>query len=159
VTDELSATQVREVRRAYDGLSAGEQAALGRCGDAQGIMMERAFWRVVGSASDETRLRLAHLVACFPAAAQMENPEGFRVGSYLRAALHPGRSAVEPREATRYRQLVQARDVDELVHRMRRILSEAQQPVDWGVLGRDMFQWSDKVRKAWDKDFFAPLAS
>ena len=59
----------------------------------------------------------------------------------------------------KYRQLVQARDVDELVPRIRRLLQAAKRPVDWGLLGRDLFFWSDKIRKAWDRDFYgAPPA-
>ncbi len=156
---ELTAEQAREVRQRYDALSPQERAALARCPDANAIMMERSFWSVAGSSSDDVRLRLAHLVACYPNAPQMADPAGFKPGAFLRSVLHPGAESVEPAQAQRYRQLVQARDVDELVHRLRRILAEAKAPVDWGVLGRDMFQWSDMVRKVWDKDFYgAPPA-
>jgi len=152
--DQLTVEQARDVRKSYDGLLPEERAALARCPDAQTIMMDRAFWKVAGSTPDDVRLRVAHLVACFPAAGQVAEPARFRAGAFLRSVLHPGAETVDVAQATRYRQLVQARDVDELVHRIRRILTEAKQPVDWGVLGRDMFHWSDKVRKVWDKDFY-----
>ncbi|MGI5861840.1 MAG: type I-E CRISPR-associated protein Cse2/CasB [Myxococcales bacterium] len=153
--EELSVQQARELRQAYDALSPEERAALQRAPDANAIMMERVFWKLAGSAPDSIRLRLAHLVACFSAAPQLENPEGFRPGAFLRKALYPSATSLEPAEAARYRQLVQARDVDELVPRIRKVLAAAKAPVDWGVLGRDLFAWSDKVRKAWDKDFYA----
>jgi hypothetical protein len=101
------------------------------------------------------RLRLAHLVACFPAAPQLADPAGFKPGQFLREVLYPGQSPQTPEQALKYKHLTQARDVDELVPRVRRLLAEARRPVDWGVLGRDLFFWSDKVRKAWDKDFYA----
>lgn len=151
---DMTAEQARELRRAYDALADAEKASLQRCPDAQAILMDRTFWKLAGAAPDDVRLRLAHLVACFPAARQLADPAGFSAGAFLRRALHPGQHSVEPAQASRYRQLVSARDVDELVHRLRRILSEAKAEVDWGALGRDMFNWSDKVRKAWDRDFF-----
>ncbi len=150
-----TAEQARALRDAYDDLAEAQRASLRRCPDAQAILMDPSFWVLAGPAPDEVRLRLAHLIACFPAAEQLADPTGFRVGAFLRAALHPGKSTVEPSEATRYRQLVAARDVDELVHRLRKILGESGAPVDWGVLGRDMFAWSDQVRRAWDRDFYA----
>ncbi len=151
---DMTADEARELRRAYDALGDAERASLQRCPDAQAILMDRTFWKLAGASSDDLRLRMAHLVACFPAARQLAVPSGFSSGAFLRRALHPGQPTVEPAQASRYRQLVSARDVDELVHRLRRILSEAKAEVDWGVLGRDMFNWSDKVRRAWDRDFF-----
>ena len=153
--EELSVQQARELRQAYDALSEAERGALQRCPDATAIMMDRTFWKIAGSTPDSIRLRLAHLVACFPAAGQLEGPEGFRPGAYLRRALYPKAATIEPGEAARYRQLVQARDVDELVPRIRKVLAAAGAPVDWGVFGRDLFEWSDKVRKGWDRDFYA----
>jgi CRISPR type I-E-associated protein CasB/Cse2 len=156
MADALSAEQIRELRRAYEALSEAERAALKRCPDANAIMMDRTFWKLAGTASDDVRLRLAHLVACFPAAPQLADPQGFKPGLFLREALYPGQQPKTPEEALKYKHLVQARDIDELVPRMRKLLSEARRPVDWGVLGRDLFFWSDKVRKAWDKDFYVP---
>jgi CRISPR type I-E-associated protein CasB/Cse2 len=159
MTDVLTAEQVRELRKAYDALSDAERSALKRCPDANAIMMDRTFWKIAGSASDDVRLRLAHLVACFAAAPQATQLQSFRPGAFLREVLYPGQAPQTPEEALKYKHLVQARDVDELVPRIRKLLSEAQRPVDWGVLGRDLFFWSDKVKKAWDKDFFgAPPA-
>jgi CRISPR type I-E-associated protein CasB/Cse2 len=154
---DMTAEQARALWRSYDALGEAEKASLQRSPDAQAILMDRTFWKLAGAAPDDVRLRLAHLVACFPAARQLADPSGFSAGAFLRRALHPGQANVAPEQASRYRQLVSARDVDELVHRLRRILSEAKAEVDWGVLGRDMFNWSDKVRRAWDKDFYQAL--
>jgi CRISPR type I-E-associated protein CasB/Cse2 len=151
---DMTAEEARELRRSYDALGAAEKASLQRCPDAQAILMDRTFWKLAGTTPDEVRLRLAHLVACYPTAKQLADPTGFTCGRFLRQALHPGRERVETQEAARYRQLVSARDVDELVYRLRRILTEAKAEVDWGALGRDMFNWSDKVRKSWDRDFY-----
>jgi CRISPR type I-E-associated protein CasB/Cse2 len=156
MAENLSAEQIRDLRRAYEALSEAERGSLGRCPDANAIMMDRTFWKLAADTSDEVRLRLAHLVACFPAAAQLPEPAGFRPGLFLREVLYPGQSPRLPEEALKYKHLVQARDIDELVPRMRRLLSEARRAVDWGVLGRDLFFWSDKVKKSWDKDFYVP---
>ncbi len=153
--DTLDPEALRELRDAYDDLPDAERAALERCPNAQTIMMDRTFWKLAGGTPDDVRLRLAHLVACFPAAEQLADPTGFKPGLFLREALYPGQQPRTPEEALKYKHLVQARDVDELVPRMRRILAEADRPVDWGVLGRDLFGWNEKVRKAWDKDFYA----
>jgi len=154
MSDALTAEQARALRRGYDALSEAERASLRRCPDAQAIMMDRTFWTLVAGAGDDVRLRQAHLVACFAAAPQLEDPSGFKPGLFLREALCPGAAPTRPEQALRYKHLTQARDVDELVPRMRKILSEAKRPVDWGALGRDLFNWSDKVRKAWDRDFY-----
>jgi CRISPR type I-E-associated protein CasB/Cse2 len=154
----ITAQEVREARARYDALSPEEKAALARCPDAQAITMDRTFWKIAASSSDEVRLRLAHLVACFPSADQLDDPTGFRTGTFLREVLHPGAARVEPAQAVRYRQLIAARDVDELVPRMRRLLADAKRPVDWGVLGRDMFNWSERIRKTWSQDFYGPQA-
>ena len=158
MADLLTAEQIRELRRAYDALADAERAALKRCPDANAIMMDRTFWKLVGEASDDVRLRLAHLVACFSAAPQLADPQGFKPGAFLREVRYPGQSPRTPEQALKYKHLVQARDVDELVPRIRKLLVEAKRPVDWGLLGRDLFFWSDKIRKAWDKDFFVPPA-
>ena len=155
MSDVLTAEQIRELRKSYEALADAEREALKRCPTATAIMMDRTFWKLAGTTSDDVRLRVAHLVACFPAAPQLADPSGFKPGAFLREALYPGQSPRTPEEALKYKHLVQARDVDELVPRIRKLLAEAKKPVDWGVLGRDLFFWSDQVRKAWDRDFYA----
>ena len=154
MADPLTAEQIRAVRASYDALTEAERTALKGCRDATAIMMDRTFWKIAGSTSDDVRLRLAHLVACFSAAPQMAEPAGFKPGLFLREALYPNQAPQTPEEALKYKHLVLARDVDELVPRIRKILGDARRPVDWGVLGRDLFFWSEKVRKAWDRDFY-----
>jgi CRISPR type I-E-associated protein CasB/Cse2 len=154
MADVLTAEQIRDLRKAYEGLSEPEREGLKGCRDATAIMMDRTFWKLAGDTSDDVRLRLAHLVACFPSAPQLPDAQGFKPGAFLREVLYPGQSPQTPEEALKYKHLLQARDVDELVPRIRKLLGEAKRPVDWGVLGRDLFYWSDKVKKAWDKDFF-----
>lgn len=153
--DLLTAQEIRDLRKKYEELTEGERTALKNCPNAIAIMGDRTFWKLAGSQSDDNRLRLAHLVACFPAAPQLSDPAGFKPGAFLREALYPGQNPQTPEQALKYKHLTQARDVDELVPRIRKLLSETKKPVDWGVLGRDLFFWSDKVRKAWDKDFYA----
>lgn len=154
MADALTLEQIRDLRKAYEALADADRDALKRCPDAHAIMMDRTFWKLAASLSDDTRLRLAHLVACFPAAPQLPDPTGFKPGLFLREALYPGQSPATPDQALKYKHLVQARDVDELVPRMRKILADSKRAVDWGVLGRDMFFWSDKIRKGWDRDFY-----
>jgi CRISPR type I-E-associated protein CasB/Cse2 len=154
----ISPEQIRRMRLAYDReLSPGDRATLKRCRDADDIVLEGAFWRIASAAPPEARSRLATVVACFPAATQLRRPEGFQVGRFLRNQLHPGVRTVSPAKAVRFRQLVQARDLDELGHRLRKLLVHAGAPVDWGVLGRDVFFWSDNVRRRWAQDFYSLL--
>jgi hypothetical protein len=153
---ELTAEQIRELYRCYQGLTDPERAALQRCTDATAIMMDRTFWKLAGTYGDDVRLRLAHLVACFPVAAQLAEPAGFKPGLFLREVMYPGQNPKGPEQALKYKHLTQARDVDEMVPRIRKLLLEARRPVDWGVLGCDLFFWSDKIRKGWDRDFYAP---
>jgi CRISPR type I-E-associated protein CasB/Cse2 len=159
MADQLTAEQIRDLRKAYDALPDAERATLRGCPTAQTIMSDRTFWKLAGATSDDVRLRLAHLIACFPAAPQMADPQGFKFGLFLREVLYPGQSPRTPEEALKYKHMLQARDVDELVPRIRKLLAEAKRPVDWGVLGRDLFFWSDKVRKGWDKDFYVASAA
>lgn len=159
MSDTLTAEQIRDLRKAYEALSDAERDALKRCPNATAIMMDRTFWKLAGATSDDVRLRLAHLVACFPSAPQLPDPAGFKPGLFLREVLYPGQSPATPDQALKYKHLTQARDVDELVPRIRKLLGEAKRPVDWGVLGRDLFFWSDKVKKAWDKDFYVAPTS
>lgn len=153
----LGADALRLVRRTYDALGPGEQAILRRCRTADEVLLEGAFWRVVRSATPEVRSRLAPVVACFPGAKQLRAANGgFRTGTFLRR-LVPAKSTLRAQDSLRFRQLVECRDRDELVHRLRRVLTHLAAPVDWGVLGPDIYYWGDGVRRRWTQDFYAPL--
>lgn len=151
----LNEEHLRVVRRAFDALGPGDRAVLRRCRDAGEVAMEGAFWRVVRAAPEDARARLAVVVACFPAADQLRRVDGFSAGAYFRRALLGKKREITDSNALRFRQLVLVRDRDELVHRLRRVLVYADAPVDWGVLGRDIFYWGDRVRRRWAQDFYS----
>ncbi len=153
--EQLTEEHVRAARRAYDALAPGDRAVLRRCRDADEIVMEGAFWRVVRAAPESARGRLAEVVACFPAAEQLKHPQRFSPGAHFYRALLGNKRDVTDARALRFRQLLQARDRDELVHRLRRLLVFADAPVDWGILGRDVFYWGDGVRRQWAQDFYS----
>jgi CRISPR type I-E-associated protein CasB/Cse2 len=153
--EQLAEEHIRAVRRAYDALSPGDRAVLKRCRDAGEIAMEGAFWRVVRAAPEEARSRLAEVVVCFPAAEQSRRAAGFSPGIHFHRALRGNREKLTDGGALRFRQLLQARGRDELVHRLRRLLTFADAPVDWGVLGSDVFYWNDRVRRRWAQDFYS----
>jgi CRISPR type I-E-associated protein CasB/Cse2 len=155
LSERLTAAHVRAVRKAYDNLSPGEQAQIRRCREANEVLLEAAFWRVVRPSPADARPRLAYVVACFPAADQTRRIADFTLGGFLRRTLYPRR--LKAGEAIRFRQLVLARDRDESLHRLRRLLVHADRPVDWGVIGIDLFYLGDIVRRRWAQDFYAPL--
>jgi CRISPR type I-E-associated protein CasB/Cse2 len=146
---------LRAVRRAYDALPLGDRAVLKRCRDTEEIVMEGAFWRVVQAAPEGARLRLATVVACFSSADQLKRVEGFSPGGYFRRALRGSKRELTDAGALRFRQLLLVQDREELVHRLRRLLVFADAPVDWGVLGLDVFFWSNRVRRQWAQDFYS----
>lgn len=153
--EQLREEHVRAARRTYDALSPSDRAVLRRCREADEVAMEGAFWRVVRTAPESARGRLAEVVACFPAADQLKRVNGFSPGGHFRRALLGGRRELSDAGALRFRQLVQARDRGELIHRLRRLLVFAEAPVDWGVLGLDVFYWGDRVRRKWAQDFYS----
>ena len=156
-TPMLSDDDIRTVRRAYDGLPKGEKAVLKRCRSGGEIQLEGGFWRIASLAPPLFRARLSHVVACFPAADQLQRVQGFRVGSFLRNALYGAKRTLKPGEAVVFRRLLAADQMEDLVHYLRRALTHAGRPVDWGVLGRDVVFWGDFVRRKWAQDFYSPL--
>lgn len=153
--EQLTEEHVRAARRSYDALRPGDRAVLRRCRDAEEIAMEGAFWRVVRAAPEGARSRLAEVVACFPAAEQLKRTEQFSPGAHFRRALYGSKHEITDARALRFRQLLLARDRADLVHRLRRLLVFADAPVDWGVLGRDVFFWGDRVRRQWAQEFYS----
>lgn len=153
--EQLTEEHVRAARRAYDALPLGDRAVLRRCRDVEEVAMEGAFWRVVRAAPEGVRPRLAEVVVCFPAAEQLKRTTGFGVGAHFYRALRGNRRTLTDTGALRFRQLLQARDRGELVHRLRRLLAFADAPVDWGVLGKDVYFWGDRVRRQWAQDFYS----
>jgi len=156
VSEPMTPDHARAARKAYDALSPGEKAQLRRCRAANEVLLEGAFWRVVSGLPAAIRPRMSHIVACFPTAGQRRRTDGFASGTFLRRALYAKKEPLKPSDTTRFRQLIEADDRDELVHRLRRALAQAQRPVDWGVLGADIYYWGDGVRRRWAQDFYAP---
>lgn len=153
--------RVRRLRSSYDALPPGGRATLRRCGTADELLLEGTFWRLVAEAAvpDNQRTRMAHVVACFDAAQQSDHAEPF--GRWLRrTAFDRTTDADLPARAVRVRRLLAARDRDELVHQLRRLLrhgfQSAHRGVEWGALGTDILFWGDGVRRRWAQDFFAP---
>lgn len=153
--EHLTEEHVRAARRAYDALAPGDRAVLKRCRDADEIAMEGAFWYVVRAAPERARGRMAEVVVCFAAAEQLKRAERFSTGAHFRRALLGKKREITDAGALRFRQLLLARDRDDLVHRLRRLLAFADAPVDWGILGKDVFYWGDHVRRQWAQDFYS----
>jgi CRISPR type I-E-associated protein CasB/Cse2 len=146
---------LREVRRKYDALDRGASAPLRRCRSADEVALEGAFWRIGGDIARQQR-GVANVVLLFPAAPHATMPR-FSFGHYLHTQIGERSSG-----ALRFRRLLDSRDRGELDHRLRGVVKLAasdRAPVDWGVLGRDIlwfFAESDRVRRQWAQDFYAP---
>jgi CRISPR type I-E-associated protein CasB/Cse2 len=147
---------IRGVRKRYDELGRGKTATLRRCRTADEVALEGAYWRVANTLARDQRY-LTHVVLLFPFATHARK-EAFSFGHYLRRTVGDLESAT-----LRLRRLLDARDRDELDHRMRgllRLAAASGMPVDWGELGKDIlwfFASSDAVRRRWTQDFYAPL--
>lgn len=147
---------IRAVRGRYDALPRGATAPLRRCRTADEVELEGAYWRVGGALAREQR-RLPHVVLLFPLAPQVSRID-FAFGRYLRSRVGESDGAVQ-----RFRRVLDSRDPDELDHRLRGLLklaSAGEHGVDWGSLGVDLlwfFAESDRVRRRWAQDFYAPV--
>ncbi len=157
--DEL-ATSIRDIRARFDALDRGEVAHVRRSRSARELVLEPVYWRVVGDVSArhaEIAAHGAHVVLLFPYAKHRAHPR-FATGRYFRDHLGDGDGA-----ALRFRRLLACESREELDHRMRgvlRLVAGEGAPVDWGVLGRDLlwfFAESNRVRRDWAQDFYAPL--
>lgn len=147
--------ELRAARSRFDHLDPGGRATLRRCRTASEVALERVFWQVAGPLGG-AQGHLSHVVLLFPLATHRAS-ERFSFGRFLRLRLGDTDGA-----ALRMRRLLASRDRDELDHRLRGVLKladGARNPVDWGVLGRDLlwfFAERDTVRRAWAQDFYAP---
>lgn len=151
-------TALRQVRARYDALDRGETAPLRRCRTAAEVSLESAYWRTAGSLGHEQR-QLAHVVLLFPLAPQSTDPR-FSLGRFLARQFGDSGGA-----QLRFRRLLDSRDRDQLDHRLRGALRLAcgdGSRVDWGVFGLDVlwfFADSDRVRRRWAQDFYAPIST
>jgi CRISPR type I-E-associated protein CasB/Cse2 len=154
------AVHLREVRAAYDRLDRGAVAQIRRCKHASELELEAIYWRLAAAFQAHYPAlvrRLANVVLLFPYARHRDR-KYFSMGRFLSRSLGE-RAGAE----LRFRRVLAAEDADDLAHRLRGLLrlSEAtSNPVDWGVLGRDMlwfFAESDATRRRWAQDFYAPL--
>lgn len=153
----------RRVRVAYDGLGAGPCAVLRRCRTAAELHQEGWFWRVVGDGdvAREDAWWIAHLVACFPTAKHRDD-ERFELGAHLRRRIYGESVKLDdlPKRAIAFRRLLAARDRDDVVHQLRRLLLRASQPrdmlagADWGFIGHDLRFFGDAVRRRWAAGFY-----
>jgi CRISPR type I-E-associated protein CasB/Cse2 len=146
---------VRTVRSRFDHLERGKIASLRRCRTAAEIVLEGVYWQVVDSLGRE-QVNLSHVVLLFPLA-RHRTSESFSFGGFLRKQLGDSDGGT-----LRFRRVLDSRDRDELDHRMRGLLRLAARDgaaVDWGILGTDIlwfFADSDRVRRRWAQDFYAP---
>lgn len=150
----------RQVRRAYEGLGPGPRAILRRCATPGELRQKGVFWRLLHDTDDGDRKWLAQLVACFPAAEHREN-DGFDLGAHVRSRIYHGvKLDALPKRDVAFRRLLDARDREDLVHQLRRVLLRASQPhdgragVDWGVVGADLKYWGDGIRRKWATGFY-----
>jgi len=150
---------LREVRARYDALKRGRTAPIRHCKTADDLVIEPMYWRVGGALAHQRR-DLAHVVILFPLATQERSSgDTFSLGRLLHRRLGDRDGA-----KLRFRRLLASADRDELDHRLRGILRLAcadGTPVEWGALGLDIlsfFHESNRVRRSWAQDFYAPLA-
>lgn len=150
---------LRGVRARYDSLQRGRTAAIRHCKTAEDVILEPVYWHVAGPLAE--RRNLPHVVLLFPLVPQLRNLSGgrFSLGRYLRRQLGDTGGAT-----LRFRRVMASADLDDLDHRLRRVLRLASTDgglVDWGVLGADIlwfFHENHLVRRRWAQDFYAPLA-
>jgi CRISPR type I-E-associated protein CasB/Cse2 len=150
--------EIREVRQNYDRLPRGLTAAIRRCRSDDDVALEGTYWRIGGKLAHRQN-QLAGVVLLFPLARHATN-DRFSFGHYLRRHVGDGAGAL-----LRVRRLLDSRDRPEFLHRLRatlRLAARAGAPVDWGALGEDIcwfFSESDRVRRRWAQDFYAPQIS
>lgn len=139
----------------------GERAELRRCEDLLQVMQTPAFQRIrrrlieLGlkpEDSEQDRLAAviglaAHVSSAAEATVHRELP-GLPV-----AFSEDEKPAISP---LRFRQLLDARDDDELFTRLRRVLPLVKERVNLFCLANDVFYWGDKVRKRWIYDYRWP---
>lgn len=155
-------TKIREVRRRFDDSPRGDTASIRRCKAEEDVALDGTFWRIGGDlarTSARWQVRLSHVVLLFPLARQRAH-EKFSFGRFLNRHLGDSDAA-----RIRFRRLMESRDPDELVHRMRAMLrlscGQSDAPVDWGNLGFELmnfFSEGGHVRRGWAQDFYAPFA-
>lgn len=161
---------MREMRERYDDddFDRGDRATLRRCRTVAEVELEGAFWHLVASAARKLGVLdrergcepLAIAVLAYPSAAHAELRASFRLGTYLREQLVTGD---EGGATLRFRQLLAARDPDDLARRLRQVLKLAGAAVDWGELGADLIEWCasdekrERVLRRWAQDFYAVL--
>lgn len=125
----------------------GARAELRRCHSVLHVMQTPAFQAIrqrlvlAGlSELDSRRDRLATVIALLAhlrAGGALEPADAFSEGE---------RPPVSP---MRFRQVLEARDDDELFLRLRRVLPLVNQRISPARLARDVFDWDDGVRKRW----------
>jgi CRISPR type I-E-associated protein CasB/Cse2 len=147
----------RALRKRYDALGPGPTAQIKRCSTAAELCAEGVYWRLIDEAGvpEGERRRMAHVVACFAAAGS--GRESF--ARWVRSTVYGDVKPQElPARALRMRRLLAARDRDELVHQLSRLLrhgfAQSRRGVDWGPLGADVLFWGDGVRQRWAQDFY-----
>lgn len=135
----------------------GDRAALARlrrAGTLGEVMAEEAaidLWRRLAN-SDEQRLKRIAVIAHVLAHVREDDKEtGMRrvgrksYGDADSAKLKP----------IRFRRLLAAREDDELMREMRRLVQLADRRLDVGHLAASLFFWSDTTRARWTFDYFA----
>lgn len=147
----------RSLRMRYDALPPGPKAMLRRCATADDVRAEGVYWRLVEEAGvpEQERRRMAHVVACFDAAGS--GSESF--ARWARATVYGDVKQQDlPARSLRMRRLLAARDRDELVHQLVKLLrhgfAKSRRGTDWGALGADVLFWGDGVRQKWAQHFY-----
>jgi CRISPR type I-E-associated protein CasB/Cse2 len=148
---------IRSVRAEYDKLSRGQKATLRRCRSEGEVELEGVYWRLGGALAHQRR-HMAGVILLFPLSSHTTN-DRFAFGRYLHSTIGDTDTA-----ALRFRRVLDCRDPEELIHRLRGILKLASREhasVDWGSLGSDIlsfFNESGAVRRRWAQDYYAPLS-
>jgi CRISPR type I-E-associated protein CasB/Cse2 len=158
------AALVEEVHRAYARLSPGYRAILRRAGTPDELRIEGVFWRLMEDVSVPAgdRWRMAEIVLCFDAEREKPAVRLHFARWVRRIAFSKVTNEDLPARAVRFRRLLAARNRNELVHEMRRLLRQGYQQqhrlgVDWGLLGADVFFWNEGVRRRWAEQFFSNI--
>ena len=138
----------------------GDRAALARLRRAASlaeIMAEEAtidLWRSIGS-DDTQQLQRVAVIAHVLAHVRKHDDEPTvmrRVGRRSYGDADSAKLALKP---IRFRRLLAAREDEELMREMRRLVQMADRRLDVGHLAASLLFWSDTTRARWAFDYFA----
>jgi len=160
----------RVLRRIYDDdhlCRRADRNAMRSLRMSSEILTEGAFWKLQTLANSThereyqeslqpSPLFIGPVVLCFPSC--KASTDGVSLGKFLQHLKGKESEQTTSRDL-HFRRLLASRDVDDLIHQLRRILKQIDRPVDWGMVFADLFDWQrekarDRVKQRWAEDFY-----